>query len=219
MTRRKYGPGMAHEDFDSMCDSLSASLLKITAVWFDKTLDLLLRHAPMLAKCSKRQFVELRRVLSVGRVQQVTDLLDKVQCYGMGLLPDHIVKNTGITADTFLSLSAKDKKILTDGEVLLKDRNDVLRIRAAKLNAKQMAKVVRSSKCSEGAKILSPDEQNIPRQRKNPKYYVPLSYNVDGDTVVVTCEQGRSISRVRFCAADVVNLTRMMESTKKCRTA
>jgi len=197
MKRRKYGAGLEQQDFDSMCDGLSKAMARLTATWSKRVLALLLERAQLIATCSKVQFNELVRVLT-GRVHRIKDLLDKVQCFGSGIMPKHLVGNAGITADTFLALRPKERAVLTDGVVFVKSRNDVLHIRADKLTADQLSKAVRSSTCAAGAKILAPHEQNAPRPKREPAYYTPISYNICGESLLVTCQQNRRTVRVQL---------------------
>jgi hypothetical protein len=212
--RRKYGKGMVPEDFDSMCDKLAKQIGTASRQWSSRVLQILTNHAPVIAECSKRQFTELRRVLASGRMRQVGETLDKVQCYGTGLMPKHLVGNEGITAETFLALKAKERKTLTDGEVLVKSRNDVLRVRSECLTPAQTSKVVRGHKCAGGAKLLAPHEQNQKRPKKPPKYYNPVSFNWDGDTMVVTCELNTATARVRFTQADIKRFQKKAAESK-----
>lgn len=198
MKKRRYGTGLTEDGFNELMELLTGKQAKTDKRWRDNTLSLLMRHADAISQCSRVQYCELRRALVSKQFLQVGALLDKVQCFGKGMLPEHIVRNDGITADTYLALSKVEKQQLSSGVVLLKSRNQVLRIPGKDLTSKQMAKVVRSEKCVGGAKILTPEEQNGKPKQKEPEYYEPMSYNVDGNTIVVTCELSTRTVRVRF---------------------
>lgn len=209
----KYGLGLNEDSYEELVETLKIQLEKVAFDFYEKAFGVLVKHAKLIASCSKWQYRKLKKVLSLGRIRKIGDLLDKVQLYGSGLMAIHIAKNGGILAETFLALPFESQEKLNAGEVLIRRRGDVIAIASNKLTEKEMSVVVRSARSAEGAKILDPEEQHAPRPRRMPRYYVPVAMEADGDSVIVTFELDNSRFRGRFEQRHVVEFNKVARPT------
>lgn len=207
--KMNWGEGLPGEEYELLVEDLKRKLQAVAMDFYQQSMGILVARAKMLARCSKWQYQRLRKSMELGRVTRVGDLLDKVRLYGAGLMAVHLVKNLGITAETFCSLTDGARETLNVGTVLIKSRNDVISVKASKLDEKQMARVVSSSRSGIGAQILEPERQSDSRGRREGDYYAPVAMEKIDGAVIVTCSLKESSFRVRFATAQVKKLMRV----------
>ncbi|MGB2986068.1 MAG: hypothetical protein WBE26_09310 [Phycisphaerae bacterium] len=211
-----FGAGLSDDQFDALIEKLTCKLGQSAGKFFREVLDYMLKHSKMIAACSKWQYKRLKKDsrTAIGRVRKVGDTLDKVQLHGRGLMAPHVVRNGGITAKTFMRLTEAERDQINNGQVLIGNRGDVLQINTSRLNEKQMALVVRSSESVLGAKVLTPQEQKLPRGRKPPKYYAVKEIFREGHAIIVTAALNKSVYRTRFMPDDIANFVKVAKSKR-----
>jgi hypothetical protein len=157
-----------------MVNNIAAQLEVITREWYTKTCAVLMRYAKTIAKLSRHQFDQLEATIFVGRVKQVTDLLQKVRLHGMGIMAAHLVPKLGVSSNSFAGLDPSEQQTLNKGSVQIKVRGGVKTVKSRNLTDKELQVVIASWRSKIGPVLLAPAQQHKTKGREDPVLYSPV---------------------------------------------
>ena len=213
MAKRRTGPppGLPPALFDQLFKVLSRALRVIADRAAASVLGVLEQHAADIAACTLLQLHELETRLHGSHGVQLHDALRKAAMLGLGQIKPHVYRNPGVTWAKLVRLPAQDLQNLNDPNykwaIRAGSRNKILQVASKDLTAPS-TKVLSMKLISRFSvpEALPVSRQDDPRPRPVPRYYKMLSADPDPmvrGTVVLVCQLGNSVFKVRLVAGDV----------------
>lgn len=208
---RNDGKGLPQGEFDSLVESVTEELAKIVTRAEAQVRAVLLRHAPMLGRCSEFQLEVLEREIgSVGVGVSWRDFLRKAAMFGRGGMSEKVVLHDGVTFERFVALTSSDQKLLNGGQIPVRIRNVDQIVKIEALSKDRLRRIVTSMG------VLEPAKQGV-RVPRMPRYFRIL-YQVrtgDGEILLVCrCNSSRDI-KVLTTVEQLEGVVREHKASKK----
>lgn len=182
--------GLPQGEFDSLVGSITGELERIAARTLAQVRAVLMKHAPILGRCSDFQLEVLEReVRSVGIKMSWRDFLRKAAMFGRGEMSEVVMLHDGVSHDRFVSLKKSDQQLLNGGQVPVRIRNVDQVVKIGALSKDRLRQIVTSMG------VLEPSKQGLKIPRM-PRYYriVYQARTGDGEVLLVCrCNSSRDI--------------------------
>jgi hypothetical protein len=184
---------LSQGEFDALVASVKEDLSRIVLRARAQIQAALLKHAPMIGRCSEFQLEILEREIgSVGIKMSWRNFLRKVRLLGRGEMTRPVVLHEGVLFDRFVALGKADRKMLNEGRIPVRIRNIDQIVKIESLSVSRLRGIITR------LGILEPGKQNLVIP-KRPRYFSIL-YGCDAEDgqimLVCRCNSTREVKVV-----------------------
>lgn len=209
MAKQMYPPGLPQAQFDALLAALKAAFETIGRRAAAAVMNLLERHANILAQCNLMQLQTIETTLHGSYGVQLHDIVRKAVLLGQNKIALHVYRNAGITWRKLIGLPSGDiRKLNNPNHVwgVVASRNKVVQVTSANLNVPQTRKLVRRW---DPPKALPPSRQLDPRRKPMHTYYSLVAVEPDPvvrNAVLATFALGNSSFKSRLFVKDIAQI-------------
>lgn len=179
--------GLPQGEFDLLVRSIMTELEKITTRAKAQIQAAMLKHAPILGRCSDFQLEVLEREIgAIGIRMSWRDFLRKMSLMGRGEMTQVVALHEGITYERFVALKKSDQQMLNSGRIPVRIRNVDQVVKIETLTRARLYRIVTR------LGVLEPSKQDL-RIPRIPRYYsIVYSCRTRDGQIMLVCRCNRA---------------------------